>query len=84
MDFMLNRGICGDIVRHLIMVYRPNGQELEKGINMRISKAKWHKMGGFRNSYLYRKQATDCEWTYHTSDNEMAKKTAGRIAGQRD
>ena len=31
MDFMLNRGICGDIVRHLIMVYRPNGQELERG-----------------------------------------------------
>jgi hypothetical protein len=31
MDFMLNRGICGDIVRHIIMVYRPNGQELERG-----------------------------------------------------
>jgi len=27
---MLNRGICGNTVRNLIMVYRPNGQELEK------------------------------------------------------
>ena len=31
MDFMLNRGICGCIVRDLIVVCRPNGQELERG-----------------------------------------------------
>ena len=31
MDFMLDRGICGDIVRNLIVVCRPNGQELERG-----------------------------------------------------
>ena len=30
MDFMLNRGICGNTVHNLIMVHRPNGQELER------------------------------------------------------
>jgi hypothetical protein len=30
---------------------------------MRISKSRWYKMGGFRNSYLYRRQRNGV-WQY--------------------
>ena len=48
---MLNRSYRGDIVRNLIVVYRPNGQELERGIKQ------WNFK--LRNISIKKQDATD-------------------------
>jgi hypothetical protein len=47
----------------------------------KITKRKWEQMGGFRNSYLFRRDTPD-GWTYHVSDLEFARLAAGRMKAE--
>lgn len=46
---------------------------------MRITKKQWAALGGFANSYLYRKQGRTGAWRYYASDIEQARRVASRL-----